>query len=142
MTVELERLEVKFATAGEASPDDLEFYQRTAGNLRRLLESIGLRRRARDVTPRRNSSRQCMLSPQRASHRQIKFRRLAVRSNGRRQRLSPVVAARDTKWKPKKKPPPERGGSNPAVTNGDQDALVIAFLMPAWNGSTASVVTF
>jgi hypothetical protein len=51
MTVELERLEVKFATAGEASPDDLELYQRTAGNLRRLLESIGLRRRARDVTP-------------------------------------------------------------------------------------------
>jgi hypothetical protein len=35
MTVELERLEVKFATAGEASPDDLELYQRTAGNLRR-----------------------------------------------------------------------------------------------------------
>ena len=51
MTVELERLEVKFATAGEASPVDLELYQRTAGNLRRLLESIGLRRRARDVTP-------------------------------------------------------------------------------------------
>ena len=51
MTVELERMEVKFATAGMASADDLDLYQRTAGNLRRLLESVGLRRRARDVTP-------------------------------------------------------------------------------------------
>jgi hypothetical protein len=51
MTIELERLEVKFATAGEASADDLDLYQRTAGNLRRLLESVGLSRCARDVTP-------------------------------------------------------------------------------------------
>ncbi len=51
LTVELERFEAKFATAGEATPDDLDLYQRTAGNLRRLLESIGLKRRPRDVTP-------------------------------------------------------------------------------------------
>jgi hypothetical protein len=51
LTVELERLEVKFATAGEASPTDLDLYQRTAGNLRRLLEAVGLQRRSRDVTP-------------------------------------------------------------------------------------------
>ncbi len=51
MTVELERLEAKFATAGEASPDDLDLYQRTAGNLRRMLEAVGLQRRSRDVTP-------------------------------------------------------------------------------------------
>jgi hypothetical protein len=51
LTVELERLELRFATAGEATADDLDLYQRTAGNLRRLLESIGLERRARDVTP-------------------------------------------------------------------------------------------
>jgi len=39
LTVELERLEVKFASAGEAA--DLDLYQRTAGNLRRLLEAVG-----------------------------------------------------------------------------------------------------
>ena len=50
MTVELERLEAKFATAGEASTDDLNLYFRGAGNLRRLLEAIGLKRRPRDVS--------------------------------------------------------------------------------------------
>jgi hypothetical protein len=50
MTVELERLEARFATAGEASAEELDLYQRTAGNLRRLLEAVGLQRRARDVT--------------------------------------------------------------------------------------------
>jgi hypothetical protein len=48
--VELERLEAKFSS-GEASPTDLDLYQRAAGNLRRLLESVGLQRRSRDVTP-------------------------------------------------------------------------------------------
>jgi hypothetical protein len=51
LTVELERLEARFAVAGAASSEDLDLYQRTAGNLRRLLESVGLQRRARDVTP-------------------------------------------------------------------------------------------
>jgi hypothetical protein len=51
MTTELERLEVKFANAGEASADDLDLYSRSAGNLRRLLEAIGLQRRAKDVGP-------------------------------------------------------------------------------------------
>jgi hypothetical protein len=51
MTVELERLEAKFALAGQASPDDLDLYSRAAANLRRLLEAVGLQRRARDVTP-------------------------------------------------------------------------------------------
>jgi hypothetical protein len=51
LEVELERLEAKFATDGEASAPDLDLYQRTAGNLRRLLEALGLQRRARDVTP-------------------------------------------------------------------------------------------
>jgi hypothetical protein len=50
LTTELERLEAKFAEAGEASPFDLDLYQRTAGGLRRLLEAIGLERRLRDVT--------------------------------------------------------------------------------------------
>jgi hypothetical protein len=49
LTVELERLEAKFALAGEASADDLDLYQRTAGGLRRLLEAIGLERRAKNV---------------------------------------------------------------------------------------------
>jgi hypothetical protein len=51
LIVELERLEGKFAQAGEVSVDDLDCYGRTAGNMRRLLESVGLQRRARDVTP-------------------------------------------------------------------------------------------
>jgi hypothetical protein len=50
MTVELERFEKKFALAGEASEADLDLYQRTAGNLRRLLEAVGLQRRPRDVS--------------------------------------------------------------------------------------------
>jgi hypothetical protein len=41
--VELERLEAKFATAGAANDLDLDLYQRTAGNLRRLLEAVGTR---------------------------------------------------------------------------------------------------
>jgi len=49
LTVELERLEAKFAAAGEASADDLDLYQRTAGNLRRLLEAVGLQRRPRNA---------------------------------------------------------------------------------------------
>jgi hypothetical protein len=51
MTVELERLESKFAKAGEASDRDLDLYQRSAGNLRRLLQTLGLERLQRDVTP-------------------------------------------------------------------------------------------
>ena len=50
LTVELERMEGGFALAGEALPAQLDLYQRTAGNLRRLLEAIGLERRARDVS--------------------------------------------------------------------------------------------
>jgi hypothetical protein len=51
LTTELERLEVTFATAGEANPEALDLYGRTSGNLRRLLEAVGLQRRAREVGP-------------------------------------------------------------------------------------------
>jgi hypothetical protein len=51
LTVELERLEAQFAVAGEADPETLDLYGRTSGNLRRLLEAVGLQRRTRDVTP-------------------------------------------------------------------------------------------
>jgi hypothetical protein len=51
LSVELERLETRFALDGEASPQDLDLYQRTAGNLRRLLETVGLERRAKEITP-------------------------------------------------------------------------------------------
>jgi len=53
LTVELEVLESKFAEQGEATAKQLDLYQRTSGNLRRLLESIGLKRRPRNVTPER-----------------------------------------------------------------------------------------
>jgi hypothetical protein len=48
---ELELMEKKFAQNGCATPNALDLYFRGSGNLRRLLESIGLERRARDVTP-------------------------------------------------------------------------------------------
>jgi hypothetical protein len=51
LTVELERLETKFALAGEASAADLDIYARVAANMRRLLETVGIQRRPRDVTP-------------------------------------------------------------------------------------------
>jgi hypothetical protein len=53
MTTELERLETEFANKGAADKSDLDLYSRVAGNLRRLLESVGLERRAKDVTPLR-----------------------------------------------------------------------------------------
>jgi hypothetical protein len=51
LTVELERMEAAFATAGEASVEDLDTYQRVANSLRRLLEAVGLQRRARTIEP-------------------------------------------------------------------------------------------
>jgi hypothetical protein len=52
ITVELEIMEHRFATKGKgASEKDLDLYLRGANSLRRLLESIGLKRVARDVTP-------------------------------------------------------------------------------------------
>jgi hypothetical protein len=51
LTTELERLEAVFAVAGEADPESLDLYGRTAGNLRRLLEAVGLHRRAKDIGP-------------------------------------------------------------------------------------------
>ena len=52
LIVVLEQFETKFANAGAASGNELDDYQRAAGNLRRLLESIGIHgRRAKDITP-------------------------------------------------------------------------------------------
>jgi hypothetical protein len=36
--------------AGEANAEDLDLYLRASNNLRRLLETVGLQRRPRDVT--------------------------------------------------------------------------------------------
>jgi hypothetical protein len=51
LTVELERLEVKFAADSAASNSDLDLYVRSVGGLRRLLETIGIQRRAKTVEP-------------------------------------------------------------------------------------------
>ena len=51
LTLELELLEAKFEAHDGAKVQELECYQRVASSLRRLLESLGLRRRQRDVTP-------------------------------------------------------------------------------------------
>ena len=44
-------LEAKFAAAGQADAASFDLYVRGAGHLRRLLESVGLQRRQKDVTP-------------------------------------------------------------------------------------------
>jgi hypothetical protein len=50
--LQLELLEHRFAEAGgEATASQLMDYQRATGALRRILESLGLQRRPRDVTP-------------------------------------------------------------------------------------------
>jgi hypothetical protein len=49
LSVELDRMEAQFAMAGEASPADLECYQRGANTLKRLLQAVGLQRRAKHV---------------------------------------------------------------------------------------------
>jgi hypothetical protein len=69
MTVELERLEAKFATSGVAASADLDLYFRGCGNLRRLLEGLGLERRARDVTRIIDGTAQVEWSPLRAELR-------------------------------------------------------------------------
>ena len=51
ITAELEHIEARFASAGAASAEDLSLYFAGANNLRRLLETLGLQRRPRDVTP-------------------------------------------------------------------------------------------
>jgi hypothetical protein len=51
LTTELERMEAQFAAAGEASAEALDIYARVAANLRRMLETIGIERRSKDVTP-------------------------------------------------------------------------------------------
>jgi hypothetical protein len=51
MLLELEQREAKFALNGEATDLQLEQYSRVAGNTRRLLESLGLARRSKNVTP-------------------------------------------------------------------------------------------
>ena len=50
LTVELEKLEARFASAGAADADELDQYARVASNLRRLLEAVGLQRRAKNIT--------------------------------------------------------------------------------------------
>src|SRR5262245_28431687 len=49
LTTELELLEVQFATNGGAKTWQLDKYGRAANTLRRLLQSLGLERRAREV---------------------------------------------------------------------------------------------
>ena len=52
-TLQLELIEERVAKRynGEAPPKTLALYQRVSNSLRRLLESIGLERKAKDVTP-------------------------------------------------------------------------------------------
>lgn len=47
ITVALEELDLRFARDGAASPKALDEYQRTAGNLRRILSTLGVHRRVK-----------------------------------------------------------------------------------------------
>lgn len=60
LTLQAELMEANFAKNedGAASIKQIDAYQRVCGTLRRTLESLGLRRRARDVTPRTPSLRE------------------------------------------------------------------------------------
>jgi hypothetical protein len=49
LTVQLELMETRFALAGDATAEELDLYSRCASNMRRLLESVGIRRRPRQV---------------------------------------------------------------------------------------------
>ena len=51
LIVELEQLERNFALNGCSSSTQLLEYGRASNTLRRLLETVGLQRRSRDVTP-------------------------------------------------------------------------------------------
>ncbi len=52
LTLQLELMESRWnENEGEAAPKSLDTYQRVVGALRRTLESLGLQRRPRDVTP-------------------------------------------------------------------------------------------
>lgn len=50
LTIELEKMEVRFAT-DDGDVKLIEAYQRTTNTLRRLLETIGIKRVPRDITP-------------------------------------------------------------------------------------------
>jgi hypothetical protein len=51
LMVELERMETEFAGDNGGTLETLELYQRCANTMSRLLRSVGLKRRAKDVTP-------------------------------------------------------------------------------------------
>jgi hypothetical protein len=52
LTLQLEMMESRWnENDGEASAKQLDTYQRTANTLRRLLMTLGLQRRAKDVGP-------------------------------------------------------------------------------------------
>ena len=50
LTVELETLEFRFAQSDDTNVEMVDLYQRTASSLRRILESVGLQRRPKDIT--------------------------------------------------------------------------------------------
>jgi hypothetical protein len=45
----MEKLEERFAQNGGATVDELDLYQRLANSMRRLLQALGLQRRAKSV---------------------------------------------------------------------------------------------
>lgn len=63
LTTELERIEVQFALAETTDVDLLDAYQRASNTLRRLLTTLGLERRAKDLTPDPLTYRPAKLEP-------------------------------------------------------------------------------
>jgi hypothetical protein len=50
LVTELERLELRFALADQPETTDLDLYQKLTNTLRRLLQSLGLQRRSKDIS--------------------------------------------------------------------------------------------
>jgi hypothetical protein len=51
LIINVERLELKFAQAEDVSAADLDLHQRMSNTLNRLLKALGLKRRAKDISP-------------------------------------------------------------------------------------------
>lgn len=51
LTIQLEKLETRFAEDPTVGERTLDLYNRTSANLGRLLDRLGLKRKTRDITP-------------------------------------------------------------------------------------------
>jgi hypothetical protein len=78
LMVELERLEERFAIAGEATLNELEVYQRCSNTAARLLKTVGLQRRMKTVQSfgnllREDAERQQIIDAEASERKRVEF---------------------------------------------------------------------